>query len=179
MGLLAFLFYELESSRATHFVILKKLDDYNREIRAQQEKPTSIKKGDVKGDIFDYAASDVEILIFDSFLSEDALSGSLGCVQTNGSIQWIPDYEAKGKIDCNLQNSDSCYVPKSICTGEASNIVKYRTFIRYDLGNYFRITVRTLASTLLWVALCLTLYYRALIYVIYGRAIHNKVMNNA
>jgi hypothetical protein len=162
-GRIGGVFYWAESQRATHYAVLKSLRDYNRQLKVQGH----------------LSEGDFEVLIFETFLEDHELAGLLGCVQPNGTIEWVSDYEAKGKIDCNVRGSADCYVSTAICGGDASKLVKYNTWVTYTMRNYARIAVKTLLATLLWLAAALTIYYRGVIYVVYGSPLKDHNINQS
>lgn len=108
----------------------------------------------------------------DSFILSDY---SLGCLNRNGVPKYLSEDSFKNDITCDQKTGLSCYVPKSICGGITSNIVKYTKYdyeVKYGLYNYLPIATKTLGVFLGWVLLTHLIYYKALLYVIFGGKRH-------
>jgi hypothetical protein len=150
----AFLFYGLEADNARQYRIVKNFSNYLQE--NQQNEIITKYHG--------------QLLAKESFLSEYDLKGFLlGCKQPNGRVAYLSEISFKEEVTCDNQTGVSCFVPRSICNGDASNIVKYDYETRYGFRNYTSILLKTVAVFLVWFSVAYLLYYKAVLYVIFGR----------
>lgn len=116
-----------------------------------------------------FASLGGELMVTESFMNDKNLSGILGCLKDDGSVEWLSEDFAKELVDCKVSKASShCYVPQSVCGGKASSVVRYNSYVDYSVGNYSRVATEALLTTLLWIALCLSIYYRGAIYIIFG-----------
>ncbi len=100
------------------------------------------------------------------------LDYSLGCLNKSDVPEYLSEYSFKDNVICDQKTGLNCYIPQSICGGIASNIVKYDYEIRYGFYNYFSIAIKTLSVLLGWILLTYLIYYKALLYIIFGGRKH-------
>jgi hypothetical protein len=112
-------------------------------------------------------------VIRDGFLLEDTSKKySLGCLTENKRVGYLSEFSFKEDVVCGQGPDYNCTIPENICGGSASSIVKYDYAIKYGFYNYFSIVVKTLGVFLGWILLTYLIYYRALLYIIFGGKKH-------
>lgn len=105
----------------------------------------------------------------------DLSNYSLGCLNKDGIPDYLSEDSFRNDVICDQKTGLDCGVPKNICDGIASNIVKYDESdyeIRYGFFNYLSIAVKTLGIFLGWILLAYLIYYKALLYIVFGGAKH-------
>lgn len=172
----AFGFYSAEEESARQYKIVKNFSEYlkNEKEKYDQSCPPETEFKD-KLSLICFA----KILIPESFVSQNDLSNySLGCLNKDGVPEYLSEYNFKNDITCDQKTGLNCHVPKNICGGIASNIVRYDYEIKYGFYNYFSIAVKTLGVFLGWVLLTYLIYYKALLYIIFGGKKHTDHAQN-
>ena len=150
------IFYALEESNARHYQIIKTFAGYT------QEQSNGI------------SAS----LLPDDFVN--FIEGELGCLRDDGRVYFILSSRFADVFCSNFSlykldpESTTCDIPPNICNADASRIVKYTSTVNYDIGNYSNIAWKVLLIVLIWILLVHLLYYKALLYIIYGSSKKEK-----
>lgn len=172
-------FYSAEESSARRYRIIKNFGEYIQEVKtdcATQKVKTDSNTPRTLDDLSCY------LFIIPSFLQENTLKDySLGCLLKNGRIEYLSEFSFKsfeGGATCTSDPDSICTIPKNICGGVASSIVKYDYEIRYGFYNYFSIAIKTLGVFLGWILLIYLIYYKALLYIIFGGKEHTGISNN-
>lgn len=89
-----------------------------------------------------------------------------------GSYDQLSDDDLTGRVLAKYPQYrkmvTSCLVPKSVCGGEITNVVRYETTEHFGLLNYATVAGEVLSLAALWLGLGITAYYKGLVYIIYG-----------
>lgn len=162
----AFGFYLTEESNARQYKIVKNFSQFlqvEKEIADRGCSPEEKAKG------FNFACFGGRLLAVESFISQNDLKDySLGCLREGGNIEYLSEYLFKENTNCDEKMGISCTISKDICGGNSSNIVKYDYEVKYLFSNYFSIVIKTLGVFIGWILLAHLIYYKALLYIIFG-----------
>lgn len=153
------IFYSAEAGNARQYKIIKTFDEYVQEVKTNCAAQLD--------------GFSCYLLIIPNFLRENTLKDySLGCLVKNGRVEYLSEFSFEENLVCDGGPNYNCVIPKSICGGDASNIVKYDYEIKYGFSNYLSIAVKTLGVFLGWILLTHLIYYKALLYIIFGGKKH-------
>lgn len=160
-------FYLLEQDSARQYKIIKNFGDYVEEQKnnclAAKAKLNPGEKGELKDQFSCY------LLVIPSFLQQNTLNDySLGCLIGDNEVEYLSEFSFKEEAICGSGPEYKCTIPKNICDGNASNIVKYDYETKYGLLNYFYITLKTFGVFVGWILLTYLIYYKGVIYIIFG-----------
>lgn len=170
----AFGFYFAEEYNAKQYNIVQNFSQflqYEKEIvdRGCTGEKASAENG------FNFMCFGGRILAPASFISQNTLKDyDLGCLQDNGKVEYLSEYSFKDDVMCDKETGVICTIPKNICGGNASNIVKYNFEIKYGFSNYVFIALKTLGVIIGWVLLAWIIYYKGLLYIIFGGKKHEN-----
>lgn len=162
----AFIFYSLEEQNARQYKIARSFSEFlqqEKEIADRGCSPEEKAKG------FNFACYGGRLLAPESFISQNDLKDhSLGCLQGSGKVEWLSEYSFKEGVVCDQKTGITCTVPKNICDGNSSNIVKYDYEIKYGFSNYFSIFLKTIGVLIGWALFAYIVYYKGLLYIVFG-----------
>lgn len=170
LGVSAFGFYISEEGNAREYKIVKNFSEF---LRAEKEIADRGCSPEEKAKGFNFACFGGRLLAPESFISEDDLKDySLGCLQKNGKVEYLSEYSFKDGTTCDDKTGITCTISKNVCGGDASSIVKYSYETKYGFANYFSVTIKTLGVLIGWIVLAYLIYYKALLYIIFGGKKH-------
>lgn len=169
----AFGFYFAEENNARQYKIIKNFGNFVEESKnnclAAKAKLNPGEKGDFKDQFSCY------LVVIPSFLQQNTLKDySLGCLLGDNKVEYLSEFSFKDDTVCTSGPEYKCTIPRSICDGNASKIVKYDYEIKYGFFNYFSIALKTLGVFVSWVLLACLIYFKGLLYIIFGGKKHEN-----
>jgi len=110
-------------------------------------------------------------------LPEDfsSLRHSVGCLSDDGTIisegidffladDFCTALEFRGTVFGDY----TCIIPIELCGSDSSKLINYTTTTYTTLGDYLSIGIKVLLIMIAWILLVHLIYYKALLYIIYG-----------
>jgi len=166
-------FYSLERSNAIQYQVIQSFSNFLQKAKVNRNRDisTCAANNDQTSGTFDpycFAATG-PIDAPESFVQENDLAGySLGCQQPDGTVSRLSADLFESWTNCDKSTGLSCTISSNICDGDASKVIKYDTQVRYQFINYVYISLKSITVAGAWAVLAYLLYYKMLIYIIYG-----------
>ena len=102
----------------------------------------------------------------------DFPTNNLGCLETDGSIKNLDNDLFISGVRCDKETGINCTFQDSVCGGDPKKIVSLQQDgdkVSFSFKNYLKIITNTLLVMIIWIILSYLIYYKGIIYTIFGR----------